>query len=82
MKNADFHSPIGRLADAMKQLEYSWIDTKESWSDSVSEKVEDDYLVPLHGQVQALIDAVEKLAGVMTKAEQACQHPKESGPIL
>lgn len=82
MRNADFHSPIGRLADAMKQLEHTWIDTKEDWSDSVSQKVEDDYLVPLHAHVQSLVDTVEKLAGVMAKAERACQHPRESGPVL
>lgn len=82
MRNADFHSPLGRLADALKQLEHRWADTKVVWSDSISEKVEDDYLVPLHGQVQSLIDTVEKLSGVMAKAERACQHPRESGPIL
>lgn len=82
MRNADFHSPIGRLADAMKQLEYKWVETKEDWSDGVSQKVEDDYLVPLHGQVQALVDTVEKMAAVMAKAERACQHPRESGPTL
>ena len=82
MRNADFTSPAARLADALKQLEKTWMDTKEEWSDSVSQRVEDEYLVPLHGQIQAMLDTVEKLSGVMSKAERACMHPREAGPIL
>ena len=82
MRNADFLSPAGRLADAMKQLEKVWMETKEEWSDSVSAKIEDDYLIPLHGQVQCMLDTVEKLSAVCARAERACQHPRESGPIL
>ena len=82
MRNADFISPAARLADALKQLEKNWMETKEEWSDSVSQRVEDDYLVPLHGQIQAMLDTVEKLSGVMSKAERACMHPREAGPIL
>lgn len=82
MRNADFISPAARLADSMKQLEIVWMETKEDWSDAVSQKVEDEYLVPLHGQVRAMLDTVEKLSGVMTKAERACMHPREYGPIL
>jgi len=82
MRNADFMSPAARLADALKQLERAWMDTKEEWADSVSQKVEDDYLVPLHGQVQSMLDTVEKLSSVMSKAERACMHSREAGPIL
>ncbi|MEZ6130159.1 MAG: hypothetical protein R3C59_15850 [Planctomycetaceae bacterium] len=82
MRNADFLSPAARLADALKQLEQAWMETRDEWSDSVSRTVEDDYLVPLHGQVQAMLDTVEKLSGVMAKAERACMHPREAGPIL
>ncbi|MEQ9409160.1 MAG: hypothetical protein RIK87_15600 [Fuerstiella sp.] len=77
MRNADFLSPAARLEDAMKQLEKSWMDTCEEWSDPVSRHVEDDYLMPLKGQVRAMLDTVEKLAGVMAKAERACSHPRE-----
>jgi len=82
MRNADFISPAARLADAMKQLERAWMETREEWSDSVSQRVEDEYLVPMHGQVQAMLDTVEKLSGVMSKAERACMHQREAGPIL
>ncbi|MCR9201524.1 MAG: hypothetical protein NXI04_23015 [Planctomycetaceae bacterium] len=82
MRNADFHSPMSRLNDAMLQLEAAWRDVQEHWSDGVAQKVEDDYLVPLHSQVQAMNGTVEKLSSVLTKAERACMHPREHGPIL
>lgn len=82
MRNADFMSPAARLAESMKQLERVWMETKEEWSDSVSQRVEDEYLVPLHGQVQVMLDTVGKLSGVMAKAERACIHSREAGPIL
>lgn len=82
MRNADFHSPMSRLNDAMLQLEAAWRDVREHWTDNVAQKVEDDYLVPLHSQVQAMNGTVEKLSSVLTKAERTCMHPREHGPIL
>lgn len=77
MKRVDFISPAARLEDALKQLEASWMATKESWNDPISQKVEDDFLVPLHGQVRSMLDAVNKMSLVMRKAEQECLHPRE-----
>ena len=82
MRNADFISPAARLEGALKKLEKSWTDTKEDWSDPISRKVEDDYLLPLKGQIRAMLDTVEKLSGVMSKAEQACSHPREINQSL
>lgn len=82
MRNADFNSSAGRLNDALKALEGQWMEAKESWDDSVSQRVEDDFLVPLHGQVRAMMDTVTKLAGVMAQAERECQHARERSAYL
>lgn len=82
MKNADLISPAARLADAMKKLEKAWMETREHWSDPVSQKVEDEYLVPLHGEVRTMLDTIEKLSGVLSSAERACMHPREHGQML
>ncbi len=82
MRNADFMSPAARLAESMKQLERVWMETKEEWSDGVSQRVEDEYLVPLHAQVHVMLDTVGKLTDVMSQAERACMHSREAGPIL
>ena len=82
MRNADFLSPCARLDDALKQLEKAWSDTREEWNDPVSTRIEDEYLLPLKGQVRAMLDTVEKLSGVMARAERECSHPRETGPIL
>ncbi len=77
MKNADFLSPAARLEDALKQLEHAWTETTEEWSDPVSRRVEDVYLMPLKSQIRAMMDTVEKLSGVMARAERECSHPRE-----
>ena len=82
MKNADFLSPAARLNDSMKQLEQAWMETREHWSDSVAQRVEDEYLVPLSAEVRAMLDTIEKLSGVLGKAERECSHSREQGPIL
>ena len=77
MKRVDFISPAARLEDALKQLEASWMVTREHWNDPVSQKVEDEFLVPLHGQIRSMLDAVSKMSLIMRKAEQECLHPRE-----
>lgn len=77
MKRADFVSPAARLEDAMKHLEQQWALTKNSWNDPVSQKVEEDFLMPLHAQLRCLMDAATKLSSVVRKAEHECSHPRE-----
>lgn len=82
MKRVDFVSPAARLEDALKQLEMAWMATKEHWNDPISQKVEDEFLVPLHGQVRSMLDATNKLALTMRTAEQECLHPRERSTSL
>jgi len=82
MKRVDFISPAARLEDALKQLEAAWFETREHWNDSISQKVEDEYLLPIHGQVRTMLDAVSKLSLKMRMAEQDCLHPKERDVTL
>lgn len=77
MSQFDFRSPAGRLRDALLKLEQRWRITQEDWNDSVSSRVEEEYLLPLHSEVQAMLDTASRLAEVMQKAERACRHPKE-----
>lgn len=82
MKRVDFISPAARLEDALKQLELSWLATRECWNDPVSEKVEREFLMPLHAQIRSMLDGVGKLSLVMRKAEQECLHPRERANSL
>lgn len=77
MKRSDFISPASRLEDALKQLEQTWLATREHWDDPVSQRVEDEFLLPVHAQVRCLLDAAAKLAGVVRTAEHECCHPRE-----
>ena len=82
MKRVDFISPAARLEDALKQLEAAWMATREQWDDSISQKVEDKFLLPVHGQVRTMMDAVSKMSLKMRKAEQECLHPRERNVSL
>ncbi len=82
MRQADFISPAARLEDALTRLEQAWQQTKEHWTDPVSQTVEEDYLVPLHNQVSMMLDAVNKISEVMGNAERECSHKREHGPAL
>ncbi len=82
MKRVDFISPAARLEDALKQLEMAWMATREHWHDSISQKVEDEFLLPIHGQVRTMLDATSKMSLKMRKAEQDCLHPRERSVSL
>ena len=77
VKRVDFISPAARLEDALKQLEAAWMETREHWDDSISQKVQDEFLMPVHGQIRTMMDAVSKMSLKMRKAEQDCLHPRE-----
>lgn len=82
MKRVDFISAAARLEDALKELEVAWMATREHWNDSISQKVEDEYLLPLHAQVRTMLDGVSKLSVKMRTAEQDCLHPRERNATL
>jgi hypothetical protein len=82
MKRVDFISAAARLEDALKELEAAWMETREQWNDSISQKVEDEYLLPLHGQVRTMLDAISKMSVKMRIAEQDCLHPRERNVTL
>jgi hypothetical protein len=79
MKRVDFISPGARLEDALQQLEIAWQATKVHWNDAISQKVEDDYLLPLRGQIRSLSDAIGKTSQTLRRAELDCLHPRERG---
>ncbi|MCA9034374.1 MAG: hypothetical protein KDA91_04540 [Planctomycetaceae bacterium] len=82
MKRADFTSPAARLEEALRQLESVWAATKEHWDDPVSQRVEEEFLQPLHSQVRCMLDAATKLSQVVRKAEHECSHPREHRNML
>ncbi|MEN9555150.1 MAG: hypothetical protein RLZZ232_1436, partial [Planctomycetota bacterium] len=47
-----------------------------------SQKVEEDYLLPLRAQIRSLTDAISKTSQTMRRAEWECQHERERGGSL
>ena len=82
MKRVDFVSPGARLEEAFRKLEAAWVDVQPHWNDAVSQKVEEDYLLPLRAQIRSLTDAISKTSQTMRRAEWECQHERERGGSL
>jgi hypothetical protein len=68
----DLVSGAGRLAEAMKDLQLHWEETKEQWRDIACERFERDHLVDLEPRVRLTFDAVSRLAETLDRAQREC----------
>lgn len=68
----DLVSGAGRLAEAMKDLNLHWEETKEQWRDTACRKFEKDHLVELEPLVRLTFDAVARLADTLDRAQREC----------
>ncbi len=77
MKRVDFQSSAARLEDAFAELEAAWLSARAAWNDTVSRRVEDEYLIPMQSMIRSMHDAIDSTSQVLKKAQQECQHPRE-----
>lgn len=68
----DLVSGAGRLAEAMKDLNAQWEQTKEQWRDIASQRFEKDHLADLEPLVRLTFDAVSRLAETLDRAQREC----------
>jgi hypothetical protein len=61
-----------KLQYGLKNLRARWEETKESWSDQVSEEFDRKHLNPMETQVSATIRAMEKLGEIIAKVRRDC----------
>jgi hypothetical protein len=68
----DLVSGAGRLAEAMKDLQFHWEETKEQWRDIACQRFEKDHLIDLEPLVRLTFDAVSRLAETLDRAQREC----------
>lgn len=62
-----------KLGYAAQKLRLRWDEANRHWNDAVSRDFERDHLVPLEPQIAATLQAIDRLADVISRAERECQ---------
>lgn len=68
MRICNLSDGIGQLTHAMADLNQKWAETQMQWNDQTSREFENDYLLPIPTQMQALMAAVQTLAATVDAA--------------
>lgn len=66
------------LALAAKKLKLRWNEAQQDWNDSVSRRFERDHLAPLEPQINTVIQAIDRLADILQRAELDCRPQTDS----
>jgi hypothetical protein len=72
MKNWDLTSGGAKLELAMQSLQLAATEAQHYWSDEAQRKFQEIYITPLEPNVRNVLDAIHRLAEVITNAEQQC----------
>jgi len=77
MKTWDLNSGAAKLELAMETLHRAWSDAAEHWNDDASRKFQEQCLAPLEPKYRKALDAVHRLAEILSRAERACSDTGE-----
>ena len=72
MKLVDLYTGAARLSDALVQLETAWARVRVSWNDEARRHFEEEHLAPITPTIRLTLDAVNRLAEVLSRAEREC----------
>jgi hypothetical protein len=67
-----------RIKSAMKALMERWLTTEATWNDSVRQRFEERYILPLDPAAEAAINGMRKLANVLDKVHRDCSDRSET----
>lgn len=68
----NLHDGKAKLAFAGKKLGLHWDDAHAQWDDAASRDFQRDYLEPLEPLVANTLRAIERLAEILSRAQQEC----------
>jgi hypothetical protein len=78
MASTNVIAGANRLKAAMKSLQDHWLTTEATWNDSVRQKFEERYILPLDPAIDAAINGMRKLADVLDKVRRDCSDRSET----
>jgi hypothetical protein len=74
MRVADLHTGAARLHEALELLEDAWGAAKVHWDDGTSQNFQENHLDPIVPKIRATLDAVNRLAEVLARAQRECEE--------
>jgi hypothetical protein len=66
-----------RLEAALKSMHERWLATEATWNDSVRQRFEERYILPMDPAVEAALNGMRKLAEVLEKVRRDCSDRSE-----
>jgi uncharacterized protein YukE len=73
MKTWDLTAGAARLELALQSLQATSTEVAESWHDDTNRRFQETYIAPLEPRLRATLDALGRLAQVLSTAEQQCR---------
>jgi hypothetical protein len=61
-----------QLSNGLKTVRVLWEDVREGWDDAVSHDFENTQWLPLKGQVEATLVAIDRLGPILDRALREC----------
>ncbi len=64
---------MARMERARKDLLAEWQRTRQSWRDTMADRLEKEVIEPADGDVRQTVEAMETLAGMLSAARRDCE---------
>lgn len=77
MANANVVAGSNRLKHALNALTDHWSITEATWTDSVRQRFEERYLMPLDSAVESAMIGMQKLAELLDQIRRDCSDRSE-----
>jgi len=77
MPNAKVLAGSTRLGQCARVLRDHWLTTEATWSDSVRNRFEERYLVPLESAVDSAVNGARSIAEVLEQVRRDCSDRSE-----
>ncbi len=72
MRGSDVYSSAAKLETALKTFQATLAAVDPQWTDVARREFQETYLEPMQPTVKDMLEAITRLAGVLTAAESQC----------
>lgn len=74
MKKCDLATPAARIRHALENLEVTWQNSTDAWSDPVSRRFAEKQLEPMIPKIKIALDAIGRMHQLLTEVQRDCQQ--------
>ncbi|MGD9635821.1 MAG: hypothetical protein AB7G28_11950 [Pirellulales bacterium] len=74
MKKCDLATPAARIRQALENLEVTWQNSTDAWSDPVSQRFAEKQLEPMIPKIKIALDAIGRMHQLLTEVQRDCEQ--------